>query len=244
MQIPYQNKRAVAAVLDFISDFQPDMLLNVGDDIDSPEPSRWTKGMAGEYAGTLQKSIDQTIAVHEAFSTALTPCTPYHVMRSNHGDRVQTYVRRYAPALASLKSLQLEVLLGYESLGIKFHRQLFEFTPGWVLAHGDEGGLVQTPGGTALSLAKRVGKSVVCGHTHKAGIQHESRGFNGKINTLYGLEVGHLMDLSKAHYLKTGAANWQSAFAVLHIDQGRAYPHLVLVQPNGSFVYDGRKYRG
>lgn len=243
LQVPYHNVKAVRSVCNFIADWQPDQLLNVGDDTDSPEPSRWNKGMAGEYAGTLQKNLDLTHEVHAQFRAALGKDKPYHVMRSNHGDRVQTYVRRYAPALTPLRSLHIEALLGYEELGITFHRRLFEFSPGWVLAHGDEGGLNASVGGTAMGLVRRLGKSVICGHTHKLGMQHDNRGFGGRVDYLFGIEAGHLMDMKKAHYLQTGSANWTSGFVTLQIDGRDVYPTMHTVKPDGSFVAYGRLYR-
>ena len=50
LQIPYQDNKAVDATLDFIRYYKPDQLWCVGDELDAPEPSRWNKGMAGEYA--------------------------------------------------------------------------------------------------------------------------------------------------------------------------------------------------
>lgn len=243
LQVPYHNQKAVNSVCEFIADWQPDVLLNVGDDTDSPEPSRWNRGMAGEYAGTLQKNLDATHDVHRQFRDALGD-KPYHVMRSNHGDRVETYARRYAPALSSLTSLFIENLLRYDELDITYHRRLFEFHPGWVLAHGDEGGLVQTPGSTAMGLVRRLGKSVICGHTHKLGMQHETRGMLGKPQFLFGVEVGHLMDMSKASYLKTGTANWSSGFVTLHIDGKDVYPTMHIVKPNGRFSAFGEVFGG
>jgi hypothetical protein len=58
LQIPYQHDKTVDATLEFIQDYKPDELWCVGDELDAPEPSRWNKGMAGEYAETLQDSID------------------------------------------------------------------------------------------------------------------------------------------------------------------------------------------
>jgi hypothetical protein len=106
-------------------------------------------------------------------------------MRSNHGDRILKYLSKYAPALQGKGSpLTIPRIYGYDEtplsgelpLPIHYHDSLWEFAPGWVLAHGDEGSLIQTPGGTALNIAKRIGASVVCGHTHKAGIQHYTQG--------------------------------------------------------------------
>lgn len=241
MQIPYEDQRAVGAVLNFVGDYEPDELFCVGDEADSPEPSRWNKGTAGEFAGTLQKGLDKTALVMKQFKEALGD-KPFHVMRSNHGDRVQTYVNRYAPALSSLRDLQYTKLLSYDENEITYHDEIWSFAPGWVMAHGDEGNLIKTAGGTALSLARKIGASVVCGHTHRAGIQHEHSGYNGKLkNRLYGVEVGHLMDLSKAGYLKTGGANWQQAFTILYIRKNDVTP--VVVPINGrSFVVEGQEY--
>jgi predicted phosphodiesterase len=241
MQIPYHDRKAVAAVQQFVKEYQPEELFCVGDEADSPEPSRWNKGTAGEYAGTLQKGLDETMNIMKTFKEAIGD-NPFHVMRSNHGDRISHYVNKYAPALASIRSLEYTSLLGYRENGITFHNRLYNFAPGWAMAHGDEGSLSRNAGGTALSLARKSGVSIVCGHTHRAGIQHENTGYNGKLsNRLFGVEVGHLMDLNKADYLKSGGANWQQAFGLLYIDKGKVTP--TIVPFNGrSFVVEGKKY--
>lgn len=241
MQIPYQDKRATRAVMNFVADYEPDELFCVGDEADSPEPSRWNKGLAGEFEGTLQKGLDETTKIMTGFKEALGD-KPFHTMRSNHGDRIQNYVTRYAPALASLRDLEYSKLLRYAENEITYHDRFFSFTPGWILAHGDEGRANKQPGGTALTLAKQIGASVVCGHTHKQGIQHEHTGFGGVINNrLYGVEVGHLMDLGQAHYLGQTGANWQQGFTILYQRRGNVTP--VNVPINGrSFVVEGKVY--
>jgi hypothetical protein len=241
MQIPYHDPRAVKAVMNFVKDYQPDELFCVGDEADSPEPSRWNKGLAGEFEGTLQKGLDKTTEVMVGFKQALGD-KPFHTMRSNHGDRIQNYVSRYAPALASLRDLEYSKLLRYKENQITYHNHFYNFAPGWILAHGDEGRANKATGGTALALAKQIGSSVVCGHTHKAGIQHEHSGWGGKINhRLYGVEVGHLMDLAQASYLGQTGANWQQAFTILYQRRGNITP--VVVPINGrSFTVEGKVY--
>jgi predicted phosphodiesterase len=242
MQIPYHDYTAVKNIASFIAGFQPDMLVNVGDDTDSPEVSQWSKGNAGEYAKTLQIGFDETKKVHSTFRTALGD-KPYHVSRSNHGDRTQKYINRYAPALASLRCLRLPELLGYEELGITYHERPFEIAPGWVCAHGDEGGLSKIPGRTAGLLSEKWATSVVCGHTHRAGIAYKSYGFNSRITyDVAGMEVGHLMDLSGASYLPGGSADWQQAFGLLYVSQGRTWPVLVPVYDGGRFTVEGVTY--
>jgi hypothetical protein len=192
----------------------------VGDELDAPEPSRWNKGMAGEYAPTLQDSIDLTYNIMADFRDALGRNKPFIIQRSNHTDRIQTYIRKYAPAFGSLDSLKIEELLGYDSLNIQYLHKFKELLPGWIMAHGDEGRSIQTPGSTAMNLARKLGKSVVCGHTHKLGVQHETTGLYGKNKTIYGLEVGNLMDIKQASYLSSGVANWQQGIGIL-VQKGR-----------------------
>jgi hypothetical protein len=243
MQIPLHDARAITAVEQFVKDFKPDELYCVGDEADQFEISRWDKGTALEYAGTYQKNLDRTSEIMGRFKDAIGD-KPFHVMRSNHGEtRVKSYLKKWAPALDSLRELKYERLLGYDEMGITYHNKLWQFAPGWVLAHGDEGNAVQTPGGTAMALAKRIGLSVVSGHTHKAGIQHFHAGYGGKITRpLYGVEVGHLMDMQKASYLPSGHGNWQQAFSILYIRAGNVTP--VIVPINGrSFTVEGKLYK-
>lgn len=226
LQIPYQHDKTVDATLEFIQDYKPDELWCVGDELDAPEPSRWNKGMAGEYAETLQDSIDLTHDIMARYRKALGN-KPFYIQRSNHTDRIDTYMRKYAPAFMSLKSLEIEELLGYGKLKINYLHKMHELLPGWVMAHGDEGKLSQSPGATALSLAKRLGKSVVCGHTHRVGLQHETVGMYGKTNTLFGLEVGHMMDMKQADYLSAGTANWQHGIGILVQSGNKVTPYAV-----------------
>ena len=242
LQVPLHDVGAVAAVQAFVADFQPDELYCVGDEADQFEISRWDKGTALEYGGTYQANLDMTHDVMKGFREAA-PNAPFHVMRSNHGEtRIRSYLKKWAPALDSVRELQYERLLRYADLDIDYHKRMWSFAPGWLLAHGDEGSLVHTPGGTAQALAKRTGHSIVCGHTHKAGIQHSHQGFGGKItHPSWAIECGHLMDMAKASYLPAGHGNWQQAFAILHIDGGRVHPQLVLIH-DGSFVVEGQEY--
>lgn len=242
LQVPFHDRAALENLTSFVKDFEPDGLVNVGDDIDAHEVSQWSKGGAGEYTGTLQASLDEVASVHLAFREALGDGT-YDLSRSNHGDRLRKYIAQYAPALAGLRSLDIAELAGYNAAGITYRTKPFEVAPGWVVAHGDEGGLSRIAGRTAGLLAEKWGVSVVCGHTHRAGLQPLSTGFGGVVHrTLWGMEVGHLMDVSQAAYLPGGYANWQSAFGILRVRGDRVSPEVVPVHGDGSFVVDGQWY--
>lgn len=248
MQVPYHDMKAIKSVLSFIEDIEPDGLLHVGDELDQPEPSRWNKGFAGEYAGTLQKSIDECHDIFGMFREALGWGKPFHLSRSNHQERISKYVHKYAPALSSLKSLEYEQLLGLAELEVTFHKRPFEFAPGWVLAHGDEGSQGRESGQTALGLARKWNKSVVCGHTHKAGKMHGHHYLNGKASQLlWGIEAGHLMQFGgssnkvTADYLKAGSANWQQAVVLIDVNPKHVQTYVIELH-NGKVEWDGVTY--
>ncbi len=236
LQVPYHSDRAVSALANFIQVTQPDLVCSVGDEMDMPQVSRWNKSMAGEYEQTLSKQRDQTIAILKRLGVQ-------HMSRSNHTDRLAVYLRRYAPALAHLPELSLEYFFRLEELAITLHRKPWDIAPGWLLMHGDEGGASTSPGGTALGLAKKVGRSVVCGHTHKLGLQHSTEMLNGRISrTLWGFETGCLMDPKKADYIKAGAANWVVGFGILKVEGTQVHAIPVPVRQDGSFVASGKTW--
>lgn len=243
LQVPYHDKRAIKNLLGFLWDYRPNALVNIGDDIDAPQPSHWHRGGALEYAGTLQRDLDLAAELHGRFRQAVGD-VPYHVSRSNHGDRVSKYVKQYAPALDGLRSLDVRELLGYREQGIEYEPKPFKIAPDWVACHGDEGRLSGTAGSTAAGLSRKWGVSVACGHTHRAGLVPYSTGHSGQSVTRWGLEVGHLMDTRSAgtSYLKGGHADWQKAFGILHQRGTRVHPQVIPIQPDGSFCVEGLWY--
>jgi UDP-2,3-diacylglucosamine pyrophosphatase LpxH len=238
-QIPYQDTKFLKALWRFVADSQPDKVVHVGDFLDSPEPSRWSKGAAGEYAGTLQKSLDQAANVLADLRAVYGG--PVVLKMGNHDRRIADYVKRYAPALAPLEALRFESLIQADAHGVEVVHGVYEVAPGWIVAHGDEGTLSRIAGGTAAGLAAKFGASVVCGHTHRAGLIPHSTGYNGKSRSLWGMEVGNAMNIKGAGYLKAGSANWQQAFGLLRTNGKTTIPELVPVVDR-RFTVDGATY--
>lgn len=236
LQYPYTDMEFVDELIEYIKYAKPNQgLLCVGDELDSPQPSRWSKGLAEEYEGTLQEHIDGCHEMMARFRAAIPKTKEFHVMRSNHGDRIQLYLEKYAPALSSLRALDYPTLLGYEALGITYHDRPLEFAPGWHLAHGDEGSLSRLAGRTAANLAEKWGSNVVIGHTHRLGSVGHSVGVNSDLTTRWGVEVGHMMDVSKADYLNSGSADWQQGYGVVTADGSRVTTLAVPREGIGGF---------
>jgi hypothetical protein len=235
LQVPYHDERAVRNVASFIRRFKPDQVITIGDEIDLPQISRWTEGTPGWFEQSLGSDRDATVEI-------LWDLQVTDMIRSNHTDRLYNVIMKKIPAFLALPELKFEKFMKLDELGIKFHRKPLEFAPDWIAIHGDEGSVKPTPGLTALDAARKHGKSVVCGHTHRAGqsaFTEASGGVLGRV--LRGVEVGNLMQFSKAGYMK-GTGNWQQAFAVFYVDKKTVTNTIVHIEKDGSFVFEGKRY--
>ena len=234
LQVPYHDKRAVANVIEFVKWYKPDEVITVGDEMDMQTISKWSRGTSLEYEGSIGRDRDETVRILGELGVS-------QMTRSNHTDRLFNTVSLRAPGLLGLPELTIQKFLKLDELGIKYHEQPHEIAPGWVLMHGDEGSTNQTGGQTALGLAKRSGMSVVCGHTHRMGlIPHAQSWGAGTTKTIWGMEVGNLMDYSKAKYIKGGLFNWQQGFGMLYTEGRNVTPVVIPIDRQGRFVVEGR----
>lgn len=241
-QVPLHDLPLIRKVTEFIWKFQPDQVAHVGDATDSTQISRWTRGLRGEFNGGLEGGFAQTRDIFSYLREGYEG--PVHLSRSNHDDRLEAYIERQAPGLAGITVsghiLNIQNALQLDRLGVTWHDKPYELVPGVLLMHGDEGGTSTIPGNTALGLAIRSRKSVICGHTHRAGLVWS--------NGLFGMEVGHMMNVGGAAYLGPARLNnWGNAFGIVRVDRGnkkkaKVYPQLVPIQADGSFVVDGTRY--
>ena len=219
LQAPYHDEKAVDAIAKFIKWYKPDNVVSVGDEIDLPQISRWEEGRGGEWKYDLGKHRDITVEILKKLQVQ-------HISRSNHSDRLYNKINSKAPGLLGLPELELENFLRLPQLGITYHKEPFELAPNWLLVHGDESNVQPTAGATALGLAKRSGMSIV----------------SGKTRTVWGMEVGNLMDYKHARYIKAGLFTWNKGFGLLHVDGQTVMPQLVPIV-NNSFTVNGRVWR-
>lgn len=241
-QIPYDDRRALKAVIQYITDTQPDEVVHIGDLMDYPTPSRWTKGTAEEFAQRIKPDSEQ------AKRRFLEPLRegyegPVGVHEGNHDARPREYLTKYAPALAEYESeFRFENLLDFDGFGVSVLPEFYKVAPGWITTHGHRGGVrvLQKAGDSAYNAAMRFGGvSVVIGHTHRQGIKPHTYGYGGNQKVVWSMEVGNLMNMKLAQYLKGATANWQSGFGLLTVDGSHVKPELVPIV-GGRFSVDGR----
>ena len=235
LQVPYHDEVAVKNLGAFIRAWKPHKVVTIGDEIDLPQISRWTEGTPGWYEQTLGE--DRDLAVQTLYELQVTD-----MIRSNHTDRLYNVIMKKIPAFLSLPEMKFERFMQLDELGITFHKKPMAIAPNWIAIHGDEQGINPNAGLTALGAARRHGKSVICGHTHRAGrsaFTESSGGVLGRV--IHGVEVGNLMNFKQAGYTK-GTANWQQAFAIMETDGKRVNVQLIYIEKDGTFIVNGKGY--
>lgn len=242
LQVPYHDPQYIKVMRKFVTDLRRSRQFHrvevgqIGDFTDQPEPGRWNKGAAGEFAGTFWSGIREAREVANLFGFDW-------IKVGNHDRRVEDYIERYAPALGGDDSeWNLESLLQLPK-STRLERDMFQMAPGWIAAHGDEGGLSQIAGQTAFGLTAKWDQSVVCGHTHRAGVVSKTVGLPGNRRRISGMEIGHGMLESSAKYIRSKSPNWQRAFGVFLVRGQQTYDQLVMMSPDCSFTFDGRIWR-
>lgn len=236
LQVPYQDMRAVEALAQFIEDSKPDQVACVGDLIDMPQISQWTKGTAGEHTRDLHKHRNQAIEVIDMLKINV-------ISRANHEDRLYKSIASRLPGLMDLPELQIEEFLGLNERGIVYAKEPYRLAPNWYLLHGDESSQSSKSGMTAANLSNRLSVSVAIGHTHKLGLIPTSHMIGGKIHrTDWGFEVGCILDFKSVgfRYMK-GMANWTPGFGMLLVE-GKSVTPVPVPIVNKSFTVEGTRY--
>lgn len=108
--IPFQDKITNQLVFEFIKDFKPDIVDILGDLVDFWQLSKFDKDPI--RANTLQEDIDKT---HQYLKELrkLCPKAEIELHAGNHLGRLRKYIWRQAQELATLKSLELDMLFGF-----------------------------------------------------------------------------------------------------------------------------------
>lgn len=239
IQYPYHDAVVLGKILEVARLYQPDQIVQIGDGIDFPQVSQWSKGTAGEYADTLQQHID---GYRTDFLLPLREAAPQAKIvwvEGNHDLRLREFVRKYAAPLTNLRALEVESLFALEDLDISYVRGPLRVATNTLVVHGHEsGGYCASAAAWDAKFSKRYGseKNVIFGHTHQPFLITRAFGYSGRVSPRFTMNVGSVMDPVAATYVKDGAVSWQQSFGWLEDDGKRVWPELVtLVDRLGYF---------
>ena len=235
LQVPFEDVHVVQNVARFLKTFKPDQTVTIGDEIDFQTISKWSQGTPEEYSQSLGDDRDRCVEL--LWELGVTDC-----IRSNHTDRLYNVIMRKIPSFLSLPELRFEKFMKFDELGIIFHKTPLNLAPNWVAVHGDHTPIKPQGGLSALEAARRHGKNIISGHTHRAGRSSFTEASGGRVGRiLHGVEVGNLMDFRQASYTK-GSANWQQAFAIMYVKGKNVQVDLIYIEKDGTFTVQGKVY--
>lgn len=244
IQYPYHDDLMLKKLIKVAEVMQPDAILQIGDGIDFPQTSRWSKGEKGEYSDTLQQHIDGFRAAVLNPLREAAPEARITWMEGNHDLRVQEYVKSSAPALGPLRALEMTSLFGLDDLSINYEKGPIRVGTNTYAVHGHEcGGYSATASAWDTKFTKRYGsdKSFIFGHTHQPFIIHRAFGYEGKVSPRFTMNVGSIMDPVAASYVKDGAVSWVMSFGILRDDGKRVWPELVTATDR-KFYLNGERF--
>lgn len=235
LQVPFHDEHVVKNVISFAKKFKAHQTVTLGDEMDMQELGRWSEGKADWFAQTLDANRNLTVDI--LWELGVTD-----MIRSNHTDRLYNQISSKIPALGSLPELRFERFLKMDELGIKFHRDEMNIAPNWIAVHGDHTPIKPQGGLSALEGARRRGKNVISGHTHRAGRSAFTEASGGRVGRiLQGVESGHLMNVAKASYTH-GVMNWQQAFSIIYVHEKNVQVDLIHIEKDGTFIVSGKRY--
>lgn len=230
LQIPFQDKAAVALVLDFVADLKPFGVVLNGDIVDCYALSTFDKDPL--TPATLAREIAES-------STLLARLAPHTKTRvwlgGNHEDRLRRFLWAKAPMFAGLGDLEFPALFHLADHGFEWHPYGHIIHLGKLaVTHGDI--VRRHSGDSARAHYDKYGQSVLVGHTHRLGAYYHSNlaGMHG------AWENGCLCSLTPEY---AQHPDWQHGFAVVHVEStGQFQVELIPVIKSQSLIYGGQRY--
>lgn len=233
--IPFQDQKIIDLVFDFVRDFKPDIIDDLGDTIDLWQISSFDKDPARK--NTIQKDLDKYKGYLKTLRS-LAPNAEIEVHLGNHGDRLRKYIWRNADALSSIVSLNMEFLLGVKEQKISLIKGAEEYRRrgNLILTHGTV--VSQDSGMTARRNLKKYGLSVITGHTHRGGSTYVT----DLLGTRGAWENFCLCDPKLSKEWRMATANWQQGFSYVYYYPDRFEIHQCPII-KGKFTALGKEYK-
>lgn len=226
---PGDPSTAHRALVKFIKDLRPHVVVLNGDVFDGASISRWER-IGWDSRPTVKQELDicneRLVEIEDAAKGA-----ERYWPLGNHDARFETFLAKHAPQFEGIE---------FFSLKDRFPK----WKPCWslfvndtVIKHRFKGGIHATHNNTIWA-----GKSIVTGHLHSLKVTP----FSDYTGTRYGVDTGTLADPygeQFVDYTEDGPKNHRSGFAVLTYHKGRLlWPELVHVCNEGEVEFRGKVY--
>jgi hypothetical protein len=220
-----------------IKDVQPDIICLTGDESDNSSLGRHSRGLAEEFESNLQEQLDIT-SKYFGDLRAAAPNARIHMAYSNHVEWFTRAIETRLPGFRTLRRLQVEELYDLNDHGIEYQREIFEFLPGYLLAHGHQFNFTsKSHMNQGTAAVQRMGKSLLAGHCHQAGMRTVFIGHEGRGRTHVYVNAGCGMDFNQAmstngEYIAGASPDWSHALVYIERVNETNHTQLVVAQDN------------
>lgn len=237
LQVPFQNKEALAAFSHLLDDTKVDVIINDGDHFDNYAISRYQKDKRRGTYEAFKREREEGLSIFGEWRTRHSG--DIILLKGNHEERWENYVMNNAEDI--ILDVAGEALNFDNVFDMKRHDVitfpymqpvLFGDT---IITHGTRASTT-TPGSTALKeIRQRFGTNVIVGHCH-SGAMVAQRYVWG---TAVGIENFTMANLDGLGYAMF--PNWCNGFTHLRVVDGKGYLTPVPIQ-NNTFIFNGKLY--
>ncbi len=231
LQYPYHDRKVWKAVLNFVKDFNPHIVIVNGDGFDFYDLSKYDKNpqRCGKLDLELEGFRDEVLV---PLGRASPLASERHYMEGNHERRFTKYLWHQAPALSNFKGLRnAGEAIDVEKFNMEYHNENQHLSLGHLLVlHGH---IIRKHGGwTAKAHFERYGTSLLVGHSHRWGT-FAVRDWKG---CHIAEEQGCLCDMNPEY---DPHPNWQQGFAVAFIHSDKYFDLQVVRIIDRKFFHFG-----
>lgn len=224
IHVPFHDPRLWSALLTHVRNLRPKGIDIIGDVLDCYTLSRFDKDPARK--GTFDDEVNTARAMLVSLRCVAGDACDIRFSEGNHENRLRRMLWSKSKELAHLRCLTMPALLGLDqpmikadktvgkSLGVKYYDPVAPYCIGnlWYL-HGDLGRKcnwsMSYGGRLAEAIAKRVGNSVIVGHSHQMGkVMYQTWE-----HSIKGHEIGCICNFSMDYIV--GTPQWQQGWAVV-----------------------------
>lgn len=229
-QFPYEDRKVLNLVLNFVDELKPHGVVLNGDITDCYSLSSFSKD-------PLKKNtLAAEIKLAEALMLRLAKVTKERIwLGGNHEDRLRRYLWDNAPALLTDHVTEFARVFRIKESGFEWRPYGEYVMLGKLLVtHGSQ--VRQQSGATARAHYEKYGTSTMIGHSHRLGTYYH-RNMRG-VHVAY--ENGCLCRLDPEYAQRP---NWQQGFSVVHVAPGGFFNvQQIPVLQRKTFFYGGQRW--
>jgi hypothetical protein len=163
---PYQDKKVISLVTNFLGELQPDVLIMNGDMNDFYQVSVFSKDI--KRMGHMQEDINSTKEFFAEMNKVM-PNTKKILIEGTHEYRWNKFLQHSSPATSVLDCLSIPALFELDKYDIEYveYERGLLINDVFLVIHGDIAS--KHSGETAKNQYLKNGGNGICNHTHKGG---------------------------------------------------------------------------